>query len=52
MKELKPIDVINLCKTSDCFYKEGIVLFVKSGVITYKIYNVSDLSFENLKKKI
>lgn len=52
MNELKSTEVIELCKNSDRFYKKGVILFVEKGVMTYKIYNITDLDYENLKKRV
>ncbi|MGL5190420.1 MAG: hypothetical protein ACRC7S_12320 [Cetobacterium sp.] len=49
--EIKPVEVIALCKDSNRFYKKGIILFIENGFITYKIHNVTDMSFENLQKE-
>ena len=50
MLEIKPEEVIVLCKSSNRFYKKGIILFIKTKPITYKIYNITEESFENLQK--
>lgn len=52
MLEIKPEEVIALCKISNRFYKKGAILFIEEGTITYKIYNITEISFENLQKKI
>ncbi len=52
MLEIKPEEVIALCKSSNRFYKKGIVLFIESGSITYKIHNITEESFENLQKRV
>lgn len=50
MLEIKPEEVIALCKSSNRFYKKGTILFIEKGVITYKIHNITEESFENLQK--
>ena len=52
MLEIKPVEVIALCKNSNRFYKKGIILFIENRFITYKIHNVTDMSFENLQKRV
>lgn len=52
MLEIKPEEVIALCRSSNRFYKKGIILFIETGSITYKIHNVTDMSFENLQKRV
>lgn len=52
MLEIKPEEVIALCKNSNKFYKKGMILFIERGFITYKIHNITDISFENLQKKV
>lgn len=52
MLEIKLEEVIALCKSSDKFYKKGVIIFVENGFITYKIHNVVDVSFENLQKRV
>ena len=52
MLEIKPEEVIALCKSSDKFYKKGVILFIENETITYKIHNVADISFENLQKRV
>lgn len=52
MIEIKPQEVIDLCKLSNKFYKKGTILYIEKEAITYKIYNITDISFENLQKKV
>ncbi|MGL5582613.1 MAG: hypothetical protein ACRDCE_16820 [Cetobacterium sp.] len=51
MLEIKPEEVIALCKISNKFYKKGTILFIKNKSITYKSYKVTDMSFEIFLKK-
>lgn len=52
MLEIKPQEVIDLCKISSRFYKKGTVLYVEKDAITYKIYDVTEVSFDNLQKRV
>lgn len=52
MLEIKPQEVIDLCKVSSRFYKKGTVLYVEKDAIIYKIYNITEISFENLQKRV
>lgn len=52
MLKIKPQEVIDLCKHSHRFYKKETILFIEYGKIIYKIYDVSEKSFENLLKKV
>lgn len=52
MVEIKPQEVIDLCKISNKFYKKGTILYIEKESITYKIHNITDISFENLQKKV
>ncbi|MGL5574359.1 hypothetical protein [Cetobacterium sp.] len=52
MIEIKPQEVVDLCKISNRFYKKGTILYIEKGTITYKIYNVTEISFENLQKRV
>ncbi|MGL5208408.1 hypothetical protein [Cetobacterium sp.] len=52
MNKIKPHEVIELCKKSNNFYKKGTILFIEKGELTYKIHNVSEISFNNLYKRL
>lgn len=52
MNEIKPHEVIELCKKSNSFYKKGTILFIEKDEITYKIHNVSKKSFNNLYRRV
>lgn len=52
MNEIKPHEVIELCKKSNSFYKKGTILFIEKDEITYKIHNVSETSFNNLYRRV
>ena len=52
MLEIKPQEVIDLCKISNKFYKKGNILYIEKESITYKIHNITHNSFENLQKKV
>ncbi len=52
MLKIKPEEVIALCKISNRFYIKGTILFIEEGAITYKIHNVTEVSFNNLQKRI
>ena len=52
MLEIKPQEVIDLCKISSRFYKRGTVLYVEKDAITYKIHDVTEESFKNLQKRV
>lgn len=52
MLEIKPQDVIDLCKISNRFYKKGNILYIEKENITYKIHNITEISYQNLQKKV
>ena len=52
MLEIKSEEVIVLCKSSNRFYKKGIILFIENRSIIYKIHNITEESFKNFKKRV
>ncbi|WP_438619989.1 hypothetical protein [Paraclostridium sp.] len=43
--KIRPVDNIKL-------YKKAVILFIGTESITYKIHNITDMSFENLQKRV
>ncbi|MGL4510839.1 hypothetical protein [Cetobacterium sp.] len=52
MLEIKSQELIELCKISNKYYMKQRVLYIETKNITYKIYNVTEVSFKNLQKRV